>query len=243
MRALITRPAAEAQSLQQKLQTRGIGSDCAPLLDIRIRNDAVLPLDGVTALLFTSVNGLRGFIANCNHRDLAVYAVGETTAAAARQAGFARVEAAGGDVEKLAALVRQRHRPQDGAMLHAAGATLAGDLQAMLQADGYDVRRVTLYAAEPAAALPAAVAADFAAGRYGAALFFSPRTAAVFVTLARQAGIGRGASACTALALSANVATALAPLGWAEIRVAAMPREGDMLALLHGITTNRSDGS
>jgi uroporphyrinogen-III synthase len=87
------------------------------------------------------------------------------------------------------------------------------------------------------------VAADFAAGQYDAALFFSPRTAAVFVTLARQAGIGDGAAACTALALSANVAAVLAPLGWAEIRVAATPREDDMLALLDGMTTNRSDGS
>ncbi|MFN4163364.1 MAG: uroporphyrinogen-III synthase [Ferrovibrio sp.] len=243
MRALITRPEQEAQSLRRKLQTRGIGSDCAPLLDIRIRNDAVLPLDGVTALLFTSVNGLRAFVANCNRRDLAVYAVGETTAAAARKAGFAEVEAAGGDVEKLAALVRLRHPVGQGALLHVAGATLAGDLQAMLRADGYDVRRVTLYEAEAASALPAGVAADFAAGQYDAALFFSPRTAAVFVTLARQAGIGDGAAACTALALSANVAAVLAPLGWAEIRVAATPREDDMLALLDGMTTNRSDGS
>lgn len=243
MRALITRPEQEAQNLRQKLQARGIQADCAPLLDIRIQNDAVLPLDGVTALLFTSVNGLRAFVANCNRRDLAVYAVGETTAAAARKAGFAEVEAGGGDVEKLAALVRLRHPVGQGALLHVAGATLAGDLQTMLKADGYDVRRVTLYAAEPAAALPPAVATDFAVGRYDAALFFSPRTAAVFVTLARQAGIDGGAAACTALALSTNVATMLAPLGWAEIRIAATPREDALLALLDGMTTNRSDGS
>lgn len=232
MRALITRPEQEAENLHRKLQARGIQADCAPLLAIDIYRDVALPLQDVTAVLFTSINGARAFCANSPRRDLAVYAVGEATATAARAEGFSVVEAAGGDVEKLAALVRQRHRPADGALLHAAGATLAGDLQAMLQADGYDVRRVTLYAAKPAVALPAAVAADFAAGRYGAALFFSPRTAAVFVTLAQQAGIGSGAAACTALALSANVAAMLAPLGWAEIRIAATPREDDMLALL-----------
>lgn len=232
MRALITRPEQEAQSLRRRLQARGIECDCAPLLEIRIHDNALLPLDGVTALLFTSVNGLRAFVANCNRRDFSVYAVGETTAATARAAGFTQVEAAGGDVAKLAALVRQRRDPADGALLHVAGATLAGDLQAMLRADGYDVRRITLYAAEPVAALPAAVAADFAAGRYAAALFFSPRTAAVFVTLARQAGIAAGAATCTALALSANVAAVLAPLGWSDIRVAAKPREDDLLALL-----------
>lgn len=243
MRALITRPEQEAQNLRRKLQARGIESDCAPLLAINIHRNVPLALEGVTAVLFTSINGVRAFCANAPGRDLAVYAVGEATAAAARDAGFTHVAAAGGDVDRLAILVRQQHRPESGALLHAAGATLAGDLQAMLRADGYDVRRVTLYEAQAAPALPTAVAADFAAGQYDAALFFSPRTAAVFVTLARQAGIGDGAAGCTALALSANVAAALAPLGWAEIRVAATPREDDMLALLDGMTTNRSDGS
>lgn len=232
MRALITRPEQEAESLRHKLRARGIQADCAPLLAINIHRGVALPLQDVAGLLFTSINGVRAFCANSPRRDLAVYAVGEATAAAARAEGFGFVEAAGGDVGKLAALVRQRRSPQNGALLHAAGASLAGDLQAMLQADGYDIRRITLYAAEPASALPVTVANDFAAGGYDAALFFSPRTAAVFVTLVRQAGIGRGATACKALALSANVATMLAPLGWAEIRIAAAPREDDLLALL-----------
>lgn len=231
MRVLITRPEAEAQMLQQALQACGITADCAPLLAIRIHRDVPLPLDGVAALLFTSANGVRAFAANAARRDFSVFAVGEASAAAARAAGFADVQAAGGDVDSLAALVQARWRPQDGILLHAAGATLAGDLQALLQAQDYTVRRIMLYTAEAATALPAPVAAAFAMGIYDAVLFFSPRTAATFVTLVRAAGCAGGATAAVAACLSANVAQAVAELPWRAVQVAARPREADLLSL------------
>ncbi len=234
--ALITRPEAEAARLQQQLAARGIAADIAPLLDIRIHAVAARhlaeALDGVTALLFTSANGVRAFCANSARRDLAVFAVGEASAAAAAAAGFAEITAAGGDVHSLAELVQDEHPPRKGALLHAAGATLAGDLQTMLQRNGYDVRRVTFYAAEPAGNLPEPVAERFRAGGYEAALFFSPRTAATFVGLSTASGIMAGAAACAALCLSANVAAALAALPWREVRIAARPSEADLLALL-----------
>ncbi|HEX6959877.1 MAG TPA: uroporphyrinogen-III synthase [Ferrovibrio sp.] len=232
MQVLITRPQAEAAALQQRLQAMGFAADCAPLLDIRIRDMADLPLDGVAALLFTSANGVRAFVANCARRDFAVYAVGEASARAALAAGFRDVSAAGGDVDSLAELIRRKREPDIGALLHVAGTVLAGDLQATLLSYGYDVRRVALYEAIPAAALPAEVSARFKAGGYGAVLFFSPRTAATFVSLSDRAGIGAGAVSAAALCLSANVAKAAARLPWREIRVAAQPREEDLMALL-----------
>lgn len=234
--ALITRPEAEAARLKQRLTERGIAADAAPMLDIRIHH---LPepqmrqaLQGVSALLFTSANGVRAFAANSPRRDFAVFAVGEASAEAALAAGFTAITAAAGDVDSLAELVQDEHPKHKGALLHAAGATLAGDLQMMLRRNGYDVRRVTLYAAEPAAGLPGPVADRFRAGGYDAALFFSPRTAATFVSLSMASGITAGAAACAALCLSPNVAKALDALPWRAVRVAATPREADLLALL-----------
>src|SRR3546814_1455751 len=60
-------------------------------------------------------------------------------------------------------------------------------LPILLQADGFTVRRAVLYEAAAATALPAPVAMAFAAGQYDAVLFFSPRTAATFATLALAA--------------------------------------------------------
>jgi len=231
-RLLVTRPDAESAALRQRLLAAGHEVDSAPMLAIRNKHDVSLPLDGVTALLFTSANGLRAFCDANPRRDFTVYAVGPASALAAQAAGFTKVEAAGGNVDLLADLVRTRHSTGAGALLHAAGSARAGDLQAMLLADGYDVRRCVLYDAETAITLPPAVAQRFQAGGYDGVLFFSPRTAATFVTLAQAAGIGAGAAKATAYCLSANVAAEVQPLGWGRIAVARTPAEDDLLALI-----------
>lgn len=236
MNLLLTRPEAESQALREKLQALGHDIDTAPMLAIRQKHDVgdelQAALQGVTALLFTSANGVRAFADAAPRRDFTVYAVGPASALAAQAAGFSKVEAAGGDVDLLAGLVRARHSRDAGALLHAAGSARAGDLQAMLQQDGYDVRRVVLYDAETAIRLPPAVAERFAAQGYDGVLFFSPRTAATFVNLAQAAGIAGGATVATAWCLSDNVARAVAPLPWRAVRVAQSPGEAELVALL-----------
>lgn len=236
MKLLLTRPEAESQALREKLQAMGHAVDAAPMLAIRQKRDAgdelQAALQGVTALLFTSANGVRAFADASPLRDVMVYAVGPASALAASAAGFARVEAAGGDVDLLADLVRARHSRDAGALLHAAGSARAGDLQAMLQQDGYDMRRVVLYDAETAIQLPPAVAGRFAAKGYDGVLFFSPRTAATFVNLVEKAGSAGGAAVATAYCLSDNVARAASILPWAAVKVAQSPGEADLVALL-----------
>lgn len=232
MRLLLTRPEAESRSLRDALQARGHAVDVAPMLAIRSKRDADLPLNNVTALLFTSANGVRAFTDATPRRDFIVYAVGPASALAATAAGFTRVEAAGGDVDLLAELVRARHSAGSGTLLHAAGSARAGDLQAMLQADGYDVRRAVLYDAETAIVLPPAVAETFGRSAYDGVLFFSPRTAATFVTLIQAAGVASGAAHAAAYCLSANVAREASALTWQRVAVAASPSEADLVALL-----------
>lgn len=232
MRLLLTRPEAESQALRDRLQAMGHAVDTAPMLAIRRKHDVALDLADVRALLFTSANGVRAFADAAPRRDFIVYAVGPASALAATAAGFTRVEAAGGDVDLLAQMVRARHSRAAGALLHAAGSARAGDLQAMLQKDGYDVRRVVLYDAETAIQLPPAVAARFAAKEYYGVLLFSPRTAATFVNLTQAAGIAGGAAVATAYCLSDNVAREAAVLPWRDVKVAQSPSETDLVALL-----------
>lgn len=243
MNLLLTRPEAESQSLRQKLQAMGHTVDAAPMLAIRQKHDTGdelrAALQGVTALLFTSANGVRAFADASPLRDVMVYAVGPASALAAQAAGFSRVVAAGGDVDLLAELVRARHARDAGALLHAAGSARAGDLQAMLQRDGYDVRRTVLYDADTAIRLPPAVAARFAAQGYDGVLFFSPRTAATFVNLAQAAGIAGGATVATAYCLSDNVARAAAALSWRRLQVARSPSEADLVALIQSPGSGR----
>ena len=67
--------------------------------------------------------------------------------------------------------------------------------------------------------------------RIAAAFFFSPRTAAHFVTLARAATVDEACRHVAAFALSPAVAAALLTLSWAQIGVAEAPEQAALLAV------------
>jgi len=229
MRLLLTRPQEDSSPLATRLAERGHETLVEPLLTIRPDLTAPLELDGVAGLLFTSANGVRAFALRSERRDLPAYAVGEATAQAARELGFASVETAGGNVESLARLVGERRRPEDGALLHAAGSVTAGDLAGALRDGGFEVRRAVLYAAEPVHALSQACATALREGRLDAAVFYSPRTATAFVTLVQAAGLAESVRSMTLVGMSEAVIEAGKALPWARAVAAASPDEPAML--------------
>src|SRR5258707_13565144 len=99
LRALVTRPRAEAAALAEALATRGIEAIVEPLLDIHYRDEPAPDLAGVQAVLCTSANGVRALARLSGERNVALFAVGEAGAARAREAGVLPVESAGGHGE------------------------------------------------------------------------------------------------------------------------------------------------
>jgi uroporphyrinogen-III synthase len=232
MRILVTRPRDDAESFAEKLRARGHDVVIEPLIAIRNEPDAKVDLDGVQALLFTSANGVRAFAAASPRRDLGVLAVGDATATAARLAGFAAVESAGGDVEDLAQLAVQRLKPENGALLHAAGSAIAGDLSGRLEAAGFAVRRAVLYRAEPARELSPGARAALRERTVDIVVLFSPRTAKAFVALLHQAGLGDSCARAVAIGLSPAVIDTLAAIPLRACEAAAEPNEAALLAVV-----------
>jgi uroporphyrinogen-III synthase len=239
LRALVTRPEEEAAAFAAELRERGLEPVLEPLLRISFRRNVEMDLAGVQALLFTSANGARAFAASRARRDFRVFAVGDATAAAARAAGFRSVESAGGDVEDLARVVRARIDPRSGAVFHAAGSAVAGDLSGRLGAAGFTVRRAVLYDAEEAQQFTPETAELLRVGGIELALFFSPRTAHLFATLAAPlpAKLDRSAAMC----LSPAVARAVSTLRWRQLRVASSPTQKSLLGALDAMLAGRHD--
>lgn len=229
--ALVTRPREDSEGVSRELRARGLTVTVEPLLDIAYL-DAAINAEGVQGILATSANGVRALARLLPDRSLPVWAVGDASAREARALGYERVESAGGDVHTLAALVKDRCEPGTGAFLHAAGSVTAGDLAGLLAEAGFAVRRVVLYEARTATALSDDLTQALRNGGIGLALFFSPRTAATFVTLVQAAGLSGTVRPLTAYALSRAVADKLAPLSWAAVRVAAVPTQAALLAAL-----------
>ncbi len=232
MRVLVTRPEDDAAPLATQLARFGIASTIEPLLDVCYREGGELDMTGVQALLATSANGVRAFARRCRQRDLPLFAVGDATARAARDAGFTLVESAAGDVFALAELVRQRRDPAAGTLLHAAASVVAGDLGKMLAKDGFQVRREILYEARTATQLTAPTVELLRQGKIDGAALFSPRTAAVFIDLMKAAKVEAACAQMTAFCLSWAVAGAIESVRWRLIRVAARPEQAALLDII-----------
>ena len=233
-RALVTRPREDSGEIAEALRQRGYEPVIEPMLAIRYLDAQVPEKTGYQAVLLTSANGARALARRVDWRDLPVWAVGDASAAEARRLGFVTVFSAGGDVASLADQAGRAFDPAKGKLLQIAATQLAGDLAGRLAVQGFAVDKAVLYEAEAAAGFSPAVIDCFTEGGLDLALFFSPRTAETFVTLARDRLPPDAVRGITALALSAAVAEALSVLPWRAVKVAERPSLPALLGLLDG---------
>lgn len=237
MRVLVTRHRSAAERLESILRERGFETLTAPLLEI-VDTGAPVDLAGVQAVLASSANGIEALARAVADRDIPILTVGDATAAAARQAGFETVESAGGDSDALVRLARLRCEPGAGRLLHVAGDHVAGNLKESLEKAGFDFFAITLYEAHTPDALDTPIVETVASGKIDAVLFYSPRTAASFVSLIEQSGVSERCSEITAVCLSQAVAQAAAGLVWHDVRVAHAPNGDAMLDALDSLREN-----
>ena len=223
MKLLILRPEPGACETADRARTMGLDPVVVPLF--AISGLAGPPVDPALfdAVLLTSANGARH--APAGAAGLPCFAVGESTAAAARAAGFAQVFTGPADGAAAAA------------MMAAAGVKRALHLCARehkaIGAPGVAIERRAVYSAE---ALPNAAFEGPAV-----ALIHSPRAGARFAELTRAR------SAIAVAAISAAAAGAVGE-GWAVKAVAAAPRDQALLELAaklcnHGADVVRDGGN
>ena len=238
---VLTRPRKDSKALAEKLAGQGCEVIVAPLIDIHVRERAVLPEPAeVQAVVFTSANGISGLVAQTGAPllvDVPAIAVGSASAAAAYAAGFSRVVESGGDVAALVDTVGAQCAPDAGVILYPSGVHTAGDLEGQLQARGFSVERVIVYEAVHAAQMPAQVHALLEGGERFRVVLFSPRTARIWCELLQRTDLHQGwAYSIHYYCLSQNVADALKSFGVAveAIEIAGKAKEQAMLALLAG---------
>jgi len=239
---LLTRPREDAAPFALRLEARGYRTAIEPMLAIE-PVPAALDIAGYQAVLATSANGVRALAAAVTARDAMLFAVGDATARAAREAGFASVESAAGDSQALAGLIANRLDPRAGKLLHVSGEEIAGDLAGSLTARGFTVERRVLYRARAATELSAATARLIADGGIDAVLFFSPRSAQTFVSLATAARLAPACAGVAAICLSPAVAAAADGVAWRTVCVAARPDRAALVEALDAWKMQQFTGS
>jgi len=237
---LLTRPEEESQKLAQSLIALGHGAHCDPLLKIdQIKTDKTtsskITSGNFQAVLFTSANGVRAFARTAQPGGMPCYAVGASTAEEARAAGFHPVFTAAGNVVTLAQLVCRNLQASSGPLLHISGLDIAGNLSGILEAAGFQLVRIPLYKATKAAALSPVTCDMITSGQITHIPFYSPRTAEIFIALARRAGLQEYLTAITALCLSSAVSDVINSLSWHKILTAQQPDQTRLFNLI-GVT-------
>ena len=162
----------------------GHRSITAPVLDIRPTGIAS-PATEPTVIAFTSAHAVLLRPLQEKWRSLPVFAVGEHSAALAREEGYADVRSADGDVSDLRDLILGSVSPF-GHVVHFGAHEPAGDLVGELRAFGRSAEHVAVYESIEASAeqlKPVAAGLPFVDG----IIVHSPRGARVAAGLARQA--------------------------------------------------------
>ncbi|MCA1456321.1 uroporphyrinogen-III synthase [Bradyrhizobium sp. BRP22] len=239
MAVLVTRPQGDGEATADSLRSRGFEVLLAPMLRLE-----ALPFQEeddarYDAVIVTSANALRAAapqLAGHALLRLPLFAVGDHTAAAAREAGFAEVLSASGDATALSELVRARRKARKlkkaATLLYLAGADLSRDLAGELGDAGFTVVTRTTYRMIPVTGLPRQVCDAFMAGRIEAVLHYSRRSARAFLDAVRAEGLEISALALAHCCISAGVAAVLREAGATKVITAVSPDENALFEAL-----------
>jgi uroporphyrinogen-III synthase len=231
-RLLVTRPHPDAEETIARLVALGIEGVAAPLLERAALHAGLPDPAGLAAIALTSANALRALDERGAVRPylgLRVFAVGEKTAAVARELGFVDIVTAGGTAEHLVAEIGAAQPP--GPVFYPAARHQSADLAGLLRPLGVDVVTARVYEMRASKILAPEIASGLALGGYAGALFYSRRTAEVFVALATPLMPPEQKSRLGVLCLSEQVAEPLLAAHFVRASLADHPTEDAMMTL------------
>jgi uroporphyrinogen-III synthase len=232
MRILLTRPRTEAETLADVLAEREIDTLISPVMEIE-RLGFVLPENaGYQAALLTSGNAVDALIGSDIAVDLPIFCVGDSTARRLAVTKFNDVRSAAGASDDLVELICRDLSPGEGPVLYLSGMMIAADIGASLADAGFKVDRRVVYRAQAIEKPDDAVFAVLAGGNVDGVMFYSPRSARIFLDHLKYARLELIAKEMTAFCISHAAADVARALAWRKVAVATRPNQVDLLALL-----------
>ena len=241
MRVLVTRPAPAAARTARKLAALGHETVTLPLAeaehDLDAARAALAERHSAIAITSTEVARLLGRIGPSLDRHLltTVFAVGQTSAQAAEEAGFRTVLTPGGDGKDLGNMIVEHCRdfgmPAE-PILYLAGNPRASGFEARLTEAGIPLRTAECYRMSPSVPKRTETEAALLRPVPDAVLLYSRETARTFFELSPLMEVPERFLSTLMLCMSANVAKAVPQRFGALTVVASTPSEESLLDLL-----------
>lgn len=229
---LVTRPQPDADDTAGRLAALDLDPVLSPLMEMNALTPDLPDATKLAALVLTSANALRALDQQDQltpYTRLPTFAVGDKTAAKARQAGFTTVISANGNFADLVALLKQQ--TFEGPVFYPTTTSGFGDLGDALAPTDTQVISAPVYEMHPIAELPANIIDMLNSGEISAVSLYSRRTAERFCALVQNRLDKQAYSALTAICLSENVAAPMIANHFTRIALADYPSEEAMMAL------------
>ena len=221
MKILITRPIAESQELAQQLIDMGHEVIITPLLEIHLVDNLDLKsFEQYEAIMISSKNAIKA-IADAN-KQLKLLVVGQQTTKFAQSLGFANSIFAGEDISELQATIKTYKN-----LLYLSGEYVTKDLSSL------EIKRQIVYKAIPI--IPNTLINFIKLKSLKLCLFFSTRTAQVFVDFIMNHRLQSYCRNIIALTLSNKIAHSLKDLDFKNCYAADKPNSRDLVKLINRV--------
>ena len=149
MHILLTRPLKDSHELILRFQKLGHDVSHLPLIKIEKKDHEKLNFSDYKGIIFTSSNSINFLDIKLIDKKINCFCVGSATEKNARSNGFLNVYSADGSVRNLKELILQNYNSSDGKLLYASGETVSTNLDEELITEGYFIKRIVNYVAEP----------------------------------------------------------------------------------------------
>lgn len=237
---IITRPLSDSLHIAQHIEKSGYQALVEPSLTIEIRDTAQMEVvdylyTGVRGVIVTSKYAVMALQKFSIERTFPIIAIGPTTAHMAMKAGFSAVEHAEGNATALVDYVQNHYPPEGKPFLYAAGHDITVDIANMLLAAGYAAHKIVVYKANPTETLSPAAITLIKANAIKGVLFFSIRSAGIFMEQLKARGLEKHSTFMQAFCMSPAIAATLKPDQWKAIHAAALPHSASIVELATGV--------
>ena len=172
-----------------------------------------------TAVIFTSSNAVHNLknIKNVSH--LKCFCVGEETASAAKKIGFLNIQVAGGNYIELRDLIFKSCDKAKENFIYVRGEFISNDLDGDFKKQGYNLKSVTNYTAEPNLNIDHQLIEDLKNKLIDVIFVYSKRAADQLLKIILNHKIMDDLDNCSLNCISINVANTLKRLKWKRIKI------------------------
>ena len=149
MHILLTRPFEDSKDLIVRFTSLGHKVSHLPVISV----EAVLydepDYSQFKGIIFTSANAIKNLNTSKIDKNIECFCVGSSTEKIAKQSGFQNIFCAEGNVNNLKEIILQNFDKKNGSLIYISGEIVSYNLDKDLISEGYSVKRLVNYVAQP----------------------------------------------------------------------------------------------